>query len=190
MTDNQDKKRPARFFDCNAYLGLPAIRQQCPVFTVEEFVASMENAGVERALVFHIMQHDEAAVPGNDALAEAIAAHPNFFGCWAILPDADWEMPAAQVFFQKMKAARVRAVRAFPLRYGYFLDGLYCKNILGAIEERRIPLLLSVRRGADYATLYENLKRDESSHPGPTTVGQDILLSGGVIGDLRKRRTP
>jgi len=147
-----------RFFDCNAYVGLSPIPQHAPVFDTSEFVAAMRQEGVERALVWHIAQYYDGPSPGNEMLAEEIADHPNLVGCWAILPDADWEMPSPDELFRRMKAARMAAARAFPTRHGFFLDGLYCRDTLNAMLESRVPLLLSMRRGADYSCAYSLLR--------------------------------
>ena len=161
MTQREAADKSVRFFDCNAYLGLPLVRQHEPVFSTAEFVAAMAEAGVERALVWDIAQSRsyESPLPGNIMLAEEIAPYPNLLGCWAILPDADWDMPPPDEFLRRMKAARIAALRAFPESHAYFLDGTYCKAIMGAIVEHRIPLLLSVLRGASYGALYALLRQ-------------------------------
>ncbi len=63
-----------RFFDCNAFFGLPARRPVAPVASPDELLAEMDRAGVDRALVWHIAQHDVAPQTGNEMLAEAIEA--------------------------------------------------------------------------------------------------------------------
>ena len=60
------------FFDCNAYFGLPAQRPLAPVGSTELLLAEMDHAGVDRALVWHIAQHDVAPQTGNAMLTEAI----------------------------------------------------------------------------------------------------------------------
>jgi len=142
------------FFDCNAYLGLPANRQVRPIFDTAGFLAAMRADGVEQALVWHIGQHEHSPGVGNAALEEEIAATEKLHGCLAILPDGSRELPAPDDLIAGMKAARMAAVRAFPAAHGFFLDRRSCGKIIDAIIERRIPLLLSIRRGTDYGTVH------------------------------------
>lgn len=141
------------FFDCNAYIGLPADRQVQPVLTTEAFVAAMRASRVQRALVWHIAQCEYAPTAGNRMLEEQIAPYEELVGCWAILPDDSWEFPDAEELLRQMKASRIAALRAFPTAYQFFLNRLYCGKLLEAISERKIPLLISLRRGADYGTV-------------------------------------
>ena len=73
-----------KFFDCNAFFGLPALRPLAPVATAEDLLVEMDRAGVERALVWHIAQHDGAPRVGNQLLTAAIAPHPRLLGCWTV----------------------------------------------------------------------------------------------------------
>ena len=102
------------FFDCNAFFGLPMKRPLAPVPTAEALLAEMDRAGVDRALVWHIAQHDASPQAGNQFLADAIRAQPRLVGCWTILPNQAREFPPLPVFFREMRAARVRALRIYP----------------------------------------------------------------------------
>ena len=59
-----------RFFDCNAFFGLPMVRPLAPVPTADALLAEMDRAGVDRALVWHIAQHDASPQAGNQLLAD------------------------------------------------------------------------------------------------------------------------
>lgn len=141
------------FFDCNAYLGLPVDRQVRPVFDTVDFVSAMRAEGAARALVWHVAQYEYSPSAGNQMLADEIAPYEELAGCWAILPDAANELPPPEDLFAQMKASRMAALRAFPATHQFLLDKSYCGKLLAAASERRVPLLLSLRRGADYATV-------------------------------------
>ena len=47
-----------RFFDCNVFFGSPVKRLPAPVPTADSLLAEMDRAGVEKALAWHIAQHD------------------------------------------------------------------------------------------------------------------------------------
>ena len=143
-----------RFFDCNASFGLPMKRPLAPVATAEALLGEMDRAGVSQALVWHAVQHDASPLLGNSILAEAIRPHPRLVGCWTILPNQAHEFPPPALFFDEMSKARVKALRAFPGSHRFLLNGVSMGDWLGPMVARRVPLLLSVRRGIDWRDIY------------------------------------
>ncbi len=143
-----------KFFDCNAFWGLPSIRPLAPVATVEEFLAEMDRAGVEKALVWHIAQHDDAPRVGNQLLTEAIAPHPRLVGCWTVLPNQAREFPPPVVLFRQMQEARVVALRVFPDAHKFLLNPVSMGDLLEAMMKQRVPLFVSVKRGMNWRDLY------------------------------------
>ncbi len=146
-----------RVFDCNAFLGLPARRPLAPVASAGEFLAEMDIAGVEKALVWHIAQHDVAPQTGNALLTDAIAQHERLVGCWSVLPNQAHEFPEPEALFDQMRSARIAALRAFPNSHRFLLNEVSMGQLLGAMAERRVPLFLSIRRGCTWATIYDLL---------------------------------
>jgi predicted TIM-barrel fold metal-dependent hydrolase len=146
-----------KFFDCNAFFGLPALRPLAPVATAEELLAEMDRAGVERALVWHIAQHDAAPRVGNQLLADAIAPHPRLMGCWTVLPNQAREFPAPAELFRQMKTARVVALRVFPNAHKFLLNAVTMGDLLESMAARRVPLFVSVRRGMERHDVYNLL---------------------------------
>ncbi len=142
------------FFDCNAFFGLPARRPLAPVCTAELLLEEMDVAGVDRALVWHIAQHDVAPQTGNTMLSAGIAPYQRLTGCWTVLPNQCHEFPEAPELFRQMRETRVVALRAYPDSHRYLLNEVSMGQLLGAMAERRIPLLLSVRRGCTWPTVY------------------------------------
>jgi predicted TIM-barrel fold metal-dependent hydrolase len=142
------------FFDCNAFFGLPSLRPLLPVPTAEAFLAEMDHSGVEKALVWHIAQHDASPQVGNALLAEAIRPHPRLVGCWTILPNQTDEFPPPKVFFQQMREARVAALRTFPNSHHFLANAVSMGDWFSEMVARRIPLFASVRRGMDWNNIY------------------------------------
>ena len=134
-----------RFFDCNAHFGLPFRRPLMPVPNAATLLAEMDRAGVERALVWHIAQHDASAQAGNDLLAQAIAPHQRLVGCWTILPNQAAEFPPPRVFFQQMRQQRIGALRVFPNPHHFLANAVSMGDWFEAMTAHRIPLLVSVR---------------------------------------------
>jgi hypothetical protein len=143
-----------RFFDCNVFIGSPVVRPLAPAPTAEALLAEMDRAGIERALVWHIVQHDASPQAGNALLADAIRPHPRLVGCWTILPNQTREFPPASRFFEQMRQARVAALRVFPNDHKFLLNAVALGNWLPEIVSRRIPLFLSLRRGVDWGNVY------------------------------------
>jgi hypothetical protein len=146
-----------RFFDCNAFFGLPMVRPLAPVPSADALLGEMDRAGVESALVWHIAQHEASPQVGNRLLAEAIRPHPRLVGCWTILPNQAREFPPPPVFFDEMRVARVRALRIFPRSQKFLANAVSMGDWLEAMIARRIPLLLSVRRGIEWRDIYDLL---------------------------------
>ena len=91
---------------------------------------------------------------GNQLLAEAIQPYPQLWGCWTILPNQTGEFPPPAQFFAQMKASRVAALRAFPSSHRFLLNAVAMGAWLEPVVARRIPLFLSVARGADWRDVY------------------------------------
>jgi predicted TIM-barrel fold metal-dependent hydrolase len=144
-----------RFFDCNVFIGQPMRPELLlPAATAETLLAEMDRAGVERALVWHIAQHDTSVQEGNRLLREAIRPHPRLVGCWALLPAHTRELPPPEAFFRAMREANVRALRIFPSAHGYLANAVALGEWLTPLAARRIPLLVSVKRGLDWPAVY------------------------------------
>lgn len=142
------------FFDCNAFFGLPARRPLAPVATADELLSEMDRAGVVKALVWHIAQHDVAPQVGNQLLADAIAPHPQLIGCWTMLPNQAREFPSPDVLFRQMWEARVAAIRVFPDSHKFLLNGVSMGELLEAMVVQRVPLFVSVKRGMTWRDVY------------------------------------
>lgn len=134
------------FFDCNCYFGMPSTAPASPAFcpTIEDLERQLDRVGIAQALVWHIAQLEVSPQRGNQMLADAIAGKKRFIGCWTLLPPVSDEMPVERLL-REMKAAGVRALRAFPSRHRFVLNGTTLGPLLEAMTEKRIPLVYSMR---------------------------------------------
>jgi len=159
-----------QLFDANAYLGRPMQKGTFEPFpAAPDLLANLSQAGIGKALVWHILQHDGSAITGNELLAEVIAGHDRLVGCWAILPPQTDGLITPD-FFDRMARARVRALRAFPDMHRYLLQRVVFGSFMDEVVERRIPLLLSLSRAIDWPTIYHFLEQ----YPTLTCVLCDI----------------
>ena len=166
-----------KFLDCNCYFGLPAkpgpSPADCP--TLEDLVGQLNRAGIERAVVWHMAQHDVSPPRGNELLSEAIGQYPDLLGCWTILPPQTGELNV-DPFLAAMKASNVVALRAFPVAHRYLLDRVTLGPLLEAMIERRIPLLYSVRKLPGYYSPHQawnDLHVLMADFPGLTLIVTD-----------------
>ena len=128
-----------------------------PVAGVAELLRAMDRAGIARALVWHVAQHDLSPLVGNGLLAEAIASQERLVGCWAMIPNQARELGPTEEWFERMARANVRAVRAFPQDHRYLLRRESVGDILDGMVQRKIPLILSLKRGVSWDAVYNLL---------------------------------
>jgi len=165
------------FFDCNCYFGLPSTAPASPATcaTLDDLEAELDRAGIGRAIVWHYAQVDVSAQRGNAMLAEAIGSHDRLLGCWTLLPPQTGEMPVDPLLAD-MKAAGVVALRAFPVRHRWILNGLTLGPLLEEMVSRRIPLIYSMRLAApamDPYLLWQGLHQLMAEFPRLTLIVTD-----------------
>lgn len=143
------------FFDCNAFIGLPAQKKDySPAPSAEAILAEMDFSGLLRALVWHIAQFDAAPQLGNELLAQVIHSQPRLTGCWTLLPNQAREFPPFDVFLNAMRQANVTALRTFPLDHHFLLNRVAMGSWLEPIVTHRVPLFLSVELGCSWDIIY------------------------------------
>jgi predicted TIM-barrel fold metal-dependent hydrolase len=148
------------------WFGLPQKKHLAPIKRVDELLAEMDRAGIAKALVWHITQRECYAVAGNDLLAKAIRRCDRLVGCWTILPPQCGEMPPARELFDRMARTNLRALRAFPSDHRYLLNRVTLAPLLDEAVRARVPLLLSVAKGAGWPEVYGLL----AEFPGLTCI--------------------
>lgn len=131
-----------QLFDCNCCYG----RTTQPAFrfaaTPAELIAEMDWYGIERALVYHANQRFSSPTTYNPIITDELSGQPRLEATWAILPSQTGELPLPAELFISMKAAGIRALRAFPDEQRYNLDSLTFGELCAALVERRVPLFV------------------------------------------------
>ncbi len=163
-----------RFFDCNTFIGAPMNPALYRPEGAESLLAAMDRAGIERALVWHVAQHDHEPLAGNDLLARAIAPHPRLIGVWTILPPQCGELGDVSEWLASAAQARVRAFRAFPAAGRYLLRSAVLGDLLDAFVMYRLPLLLSLQRGVTWEMAYNLM----AEYPDLTLILCDLDVWG------------
>lgn len=161
-----------QLFDANAFIGSPC-GGNYPAASKAELLDTLEKTGTTRALIWHITQLTGAPLYGNALVAEAAAENDNLFGCWAVLPPQTGEVMGDD-FFEKMRAGRIAALRAFPNPQLYLLRRRVFGGFMDEVSRRRIPVLLSLEHGLDWPDVYAFLE----DYPEITCVLCDIGIWG------------
>jgi hypothetical protein len=166
------------FFDAHCCLGraiVPARGGAPAPATVADLLAALDGYGIRRALVWHAAARDASVPSGNRLLAEQIPeGQGRLVGCWGFLPDAEPGSLAGEPLFKAMQTAGIRALHAWPAKNRFLLTRESCGRTLGGLQERAIPLLLSVSSAADWQTLYDLLR----DFPRLTVIATDVGLWG------------
>ncbi|MCX6994055.1 MAG: amidohydrolase family protein [Kiritimatiellaeota bacterium] len=147
------------FFDANVFIGRPMKALPKPLRNSAELLAEMDRAGIEKALVWHIVAHDGTPEEGNELLGREISGQKRLCGCWTILPPQTGEV-IGRGFFRQMKSNRIFALRAFPHLHRFMLNRVTFGKFLDEVSERKIPLLLSVetQRNVSWPEIHELLR--------------------------------
>lgn len=156
------KRATLDFFDCNAWLGRP---MNMPFghhgetdFSAKGFLASMDRAGIRRALVWHTAQRDIFPVTGNTLLGKEIRGYEQrLVPCWTVLPPDCGELGDLDGFFRRAGRAGVRAFRAFPDINRYLLRYDVMGELLDRMVAARVPLVLAVPGHATWESVYDLL---------------------------------
>ncbi len=134
------------YFDCNSSIGRVAYPLLYDIPDVEGLLKEMKTAGIEEALVYHIVARDGFPPTGNLKLMEEINNIPELHPVWVVLPHHTGEMPHPDKLLQEMKNNNVKAVRMYPKEnYHSFSISEWCSGkLLDALEEECIPLILDM----------------------------------------------
>ena len=130
-------------FDANCILGRWSTGG--PTFeSAGELLALMDHLGVSRALVRHAMSIEHNALEGNELLMTQIAGQDRLEPCWMAVPPVTGEMGPLDDWIARVEQANVRAVALCPKSHGYPLTDWQCGDLLAALDEARMLLLLDV----------------------------------------------
>ncbi len=120
---------------------LPAIRKM------------LDKYGIAQALAMSFAGRELEIARGNDLLFQAAAREPRLIPCPAVLPDSGKETGSENEFIDRLLRQGARAVCLFPRTCGTGLNRRVIGQLLRAIEERRLPLMLFETALLDAAAL-------------------------------------
>jgi hypothetical protein len=153
-----------KFIDANVHFGKELINHEIvnhENFVIIEPVSSATNASelieyldhfdIEQAVVGHSAMTDFDPVAGNSIIVDEIQRYEKrLIPSWTILPEITDSQFGCDVFFDKMKNAKVKILRSYPQINRYLLNSVTMKDQLDIICELKIPLYLEFRFGPEY----------------------------------------
>ena len=160
--------------DVNLQIGRACVPQYGQAATVAELFQALDGTGITRGVVWHVAQRDGGPDIGNALVSEAIASDDRALGCWSLVPPQTDRDVMTEDFFDRMRAGRIVALRAFPDAHRYQLGRVTFGSFLDEVADRQIPLLLSLRLGLDWPGVYRLL----AEYPTLTVVLCELGLWG------------
>ncbi len=110
------------FADNHGHMGGLACHYHLPNGTLDGIVADQERFGIEKSIIFSFSGIFSDEQPGNDIVAQAVAAHPDFYvGLTMLNPSRGEDMMLAEL--ERGKAMGLRGVKLIPTYQGYPEEG-------------------------------------------------------------------
>jgi len=167
------------YVDANCQLGTPAISGPLGLTGTAEILAESRRCGIARVVAYHSMALDGDPQRGNRLMAEALSTYPEIVGVWVADPDLVRTARDATRLVADLSADGFRCVGFFPdhSAHGYRLSGRGCELLVGACEERRVPVFIDSRE-PDWPALVSLLDRHPLLHVVLTNIfyrhGRDL----------------
>jgi predicted TIM-barrel fold metal-dependent hydrolase len=168
LSQDERGQAAARLFDANVWLGVlpPSVRPPDAPEDVPALLAAMDGYGLARALVTHSAAKWHHPPTGNARLAEATAGQDRLLACRVVLPAATGEVAAEERQVADLLAAGARAARLCPAAHRLSLEPWEVDPLLGALAERRVPLLLDLDNSHwSAARPWASIERACRAHP-------------------------
>ena len=131
-----------RFFDSFAAIGRRAGKDPEAPWTIEQLLEDMERCCVHGALVYAHQAKEVHPEVGNPLVLEVCRKHPRLYPCWVAMPHQSGEFPPPNALLPEMQRQGVRALKIFPRIYKHAVDHYTLGDLLAAMQEAGIPLLV------------------------------------------------
>lgn len=131
-----------KYIDSFASIGKWPVKDPAAPWTVEKMLEDMKRCGIHAALVFSNLAKELQPSVGNNIVSEVCGQNPRLIPCWVALPYQTGEAPEGSKFVEEMLARGGKAVKIFPQLHKYALNERTAGNLLGALQEAQIPLLI------------------------------------------------
>ena len=133
---------PIELFDCDALIGRPKVPLPRLEPSVDELCDEMQRLGVGRALVRHRACAEAGHETGNRLVLDETAARDGLMPVWMLAPDTLYETAPLEAVVDRMLKKGACAAWLKPSVHGYVFEPWCCGHLLGALSDRRVPVLL------------------------------------------------
>lgn len=131
-----------KFIDANCMLGKPMKPVEGTPETVSDYIEIMDRAGVEKAIVHHVIAKESYLLRGNQILIDEIAGNDRFIPQWILAPSPFDEYYEPEAWVQKMKKHNVRCVRLFPRAHNFSLAPFESGKLINTLAKHKIPIFM------------------------------------------------
>ncbi|HBF36221.1 MAG TPA: hypothetical protein DDW50_02755 [Firmicutes bacterium] len=137
------------FFDCNVMIGPRTVPQIGSFSDIASLKKKMQQAGIEKAMVYHSLSREYDPMTGNRLLIEMLVAEKSLLPVWVVLPSLTGEFMEESKIPEELARNGVKAVRIFsgPADFNFAIHELVVGNLFKVLEANRIPVLI------DYAAV-------------------------------------
>ena len=135
-------KQALNFFDAACWTGQQAAPEFRHVARLEDLAAELGHYGIPEAAVTHLAQKDYDVQAGNAMLLDQIRPFPNLAGVITLLPTTAGELGDIGAYLDQCIAQGARLARLFPTLHRFSLAEWSCGEVLRALQERRMPLVI------------------------------------------------
>jgi hypothetical protein len=134
------------YFDANCMVGRPAYPHYLDLPDSTSLLGEMDRAGVDEALVYHVMARDADPPLGNRLLMDEIHDEPRLHPCWILLPQHTEEMPPPDILLKEMEKNDVRAARLYPTKdfHSFSMADWSVGSLLSALEDAKVPVIMDI----------------------------------------------
>lgn len=163
-------------FDANVRLGRLGASRGRHFCAAGDLLATMDEQGIARALVYSALARESDYVRGNHLLQEKIAGWRRLVPCWVAIPNRE---PPGRLL-EQMETHRVPALRLFPSS-GHFSIRPWCIGPLArALSDARKPLLLDFESPSwvDDRVDWEGIHQLCVAHPELPVVVCGVTMAG------------
>ena len=155
--------------DSSCAIGMSSVPARGVDFGVPDLIQEMEDASVDRALVYHNLAREHYPVMGNGKLMQAIHGEPRLLPAWVLLPHHTGEVGGPEEMVTQLLDAGVRVARLYPKDHNFSLSEWGCGPLLSVLEDHRIPLMIDLSQ-----TDLEGIHRLCAANPRLPVILSDV----------------
>jgi hypothetical protein len=132
------------FFDSNVMLGPRTIPQIGSFSDLATLKQKMQQAGIQKALVYHSLAREYDPMAGNRLLVETLASDESLLPVWVVVPGHTGEFIKESQLPEELARNGVKAVRIFsgPADCNFSLHQLVVGEMFEVFEANCIPVLI------------------------------------------------